>query len=155
VAFLSVTTPSFWRAASLMYTVRHRHQFILLREFKFAIINPVAVNYQGCVIRKIFCYFTLSSARRAAMQCTNCQTENPETNKFCRKCGTRLILVCPQCRSTILPDDRFCGHCGNQLAVTPVPAQLLESNEGNEITSPSHESVALLLHISKPTPWSL
>ncbi len=76
------------------------------------------------------------------MQCSNCQTENPETNKFCRKCGTKLILVCPQCRSKILPDDRFCGHCGNQLAVTPAPAQLLESNEGNEIPSPSTESVS-------------
>ena len=76
------------------------------------------------------------------MQCTNCQTENPETNKFCRKCGTKLILVCPQCRSKILPDDRFCGHCGNQLAVTPAPAQLLESNKGNEIPSPSFESAS-------------
>ena len=51
------------------------------------------------------------------MKCPKCQTENPDTKKFCRKCGTKLVQVCPQCSSECLPGDEFCGECGHDLAV--------------------------------------
>ena len=46
------------------------------------------------------------------MRCQECQTENPASRKFCRECGTKLLLACPQCGPENLPDDKFCGECG-------------------------------------------
>jgi predicted ATPase/class 3 adenylate cyclase len=59
------------------------------------------------------------------MKCPKCQTENPETKKFCRKCGTKLSSVCPQCGSECLPGDEFCGECGHNLGVLskPIPKE--------------------------------
>ena len=55
------------------------------------------------------------------MKCPKCQSENPETKKFCRKCGTKLSHTCPQCGAEILPDDMFCGECGFDLSKSMVP----------------------------------
>jgi class 3 adenylate cyclase/tetratricopeptide (TPR) repeat protein len=55
------------------------------------------------------------------MKCPQCQTENPETRKFCRQCGARLVLICPHCRCENLPADKFCGECGQRLAVSSEP----------------------------------
>ena len=49
------------------------------------------------------------------MECPNCQTKNPETRKFCRECGSKLLLICPQCSFENLPGDKFCGECGFDL----------------------------------------
>jgi len=51
------------------------------------------------------------------MKCPKCQADNPETRKFCRECGAKLVLPCPQCGCENLPGDRFCGECGHDLAV--------------------------------------
>jgi class 3 adenylate cyclase len=60
------------------------------------------------------------------MKCPKCQFENPETKKFCRKCGTKLSLLCPHCSSEYLPGDEFCGECGYNLTVPqrPIPKEL-------------------------------
>jgi len=60
------------------------------------------------------------------MKCPKCQTENPETKKFCRKCGTNLSLLCPQCGSEHLQRDEFCGECGHDLSLPskPIPREL-------------------------------
>ena len=58
------------------------------------------------------------------MRCRACQTENPETKKFCRKCGAKLALACPQCGSEILPGDEFCGDCGHSLTAPKEPRAL-------------------------------
>jgi class 3 adenylate cyclase/tetratricopeptide (TPR) repeat protein len=50
------------------------------------------------------------------MQCPKCQTENPESKKFCRECGAELMLVCPHCGTALGPEDKFCGDCGQKLA---------------------------------------
>ena len=49
------------------------------------------------------------------MQCPKCLTENQETRKFCKKCGTRLPLVCPDCHFENEPGDVYCGDCGQSL----------------------------------------
>jgi class 3 adenylate cyclase/tetratricopeptide (TPR) repeat protein len=49
------------------------------------------------------------------MKCPKCQTENPETRKFCSECGAKLLLICPQCGFENLPKDKFCGECGHKL----------------------------------------
>jgi len=55
------------------------------------------------------------------MDCPNCQTNNPETRKFCRECGNKLPLVCPQCSFENIPGDKFCGECGHNLTVPSEP----------------------------------
>ena len=49
------------------------------------------------------------------MKCPECQNENPETRKFCRKCDAKLLIICPQCDFENLPKDKFCGECGQRL----------------------------------------
>ena len=50
------------------------------------------------------------------MKCSNCQTVNPDTGKFCRECGAKLSHICPQCAYENLTEDKFCGECGCALA---------------------------------------
>ncbi len=49
------------------------------------------------------------------MKCPKCQHENPDTNKFCRECGAKLLLRCSKCEAEIFPTDKFCGECGHTL----------------------------------------
>ena len=51
------------------------------------------------------------------MKCPKCQSENPETRKFCRECGAKLLLICPECNAENFPGDKFCGECGHNLTV--------------------------------------
>ena len=64
------------------------------------------------------------------MKCPKCQTENPETRKFCRECGAKLILVCPHCHFENLPADKFCGECGQKLEAKEVIEKVEPSIEG-------------------------
>jgi len=49
------------------------------------------------------------------MKCSFCQTENPDTRKFCRECGLKFSIICPQCSSENIPCDKFFGECGQNL----------------------------------------
>jgi len=49
------------------------------------------------------------------MECPKCLTKNPDTRKFCRECGHKILLICPQCSFENIPGDKFCGECGYKL----------------------------------------
>jgi len=53
------------------------------------------------------------------MICPKCQTENPETKKFCTECGAKLSLICPHCKAEVQPTEKFCGECGQALSESP------------------------------------
>ena len=57
------------------------------------------------------------------MKCPKCQTDNPETRKFCRECGSKFVVVCPKCESENLPTDKFCGDCGHNLTLPSEPTR--------------------------------
>ena len=63
------------------------------------------------------------------MKCPKCQIENPDTRKFCRECGAKLLFLCPGCSSENLPGDKFCGECGYDLSISSKP----ESVEAGEL----------------------
>ncbi len=55
------------------------------------------------------------------MKCHQCGLENPESSKFCRKCGVPLgeaLLRCALCASDNPGDSTFCMECGEKLTVT-------------------------------------
>jgi len=49
------------------------------------------------------------------MRCPGCQTEIPNTARFCSNCGLSLQLRCPNCRAELAPGARFCMYCGQSL----------------------------------------
>ena len=49
------------------------------------------------------------------MKCPKCNTENSDSKKFCRECGSGLPLLCTNCGAGILAQDKFCGECGQEL----------------------------------------
>ena len=50
------------------------------------------------------------------MECSSCNSANPEGAKFCASCGTALNATCPECASPLPDQARFCPECGHQLA---------------------------------------
>jgi predicted ATPase/class 3 adenylate cyclase len=55
------------------------------------------------------------------MECPECQTENPDTQKFCGECGVKLERTCPGCGAKSPPQYKFCGECGNDLSLPSEP----------------------------------
>lgn len=49
------------------------------------------------------------------MKCPKCHFENPEDQRFCGECGTRLEKACPSCGGRNPPQYKFCGECGHDL----------------------------------------
>jgi class 3 adenylate cyclase/tetratricopeptide (TPR) repeat protein len=64
------------------------------------------------------------------MKCPECHTENPETRKFCRECGAKLLIICPQCAFENLPEDKFCGECGQRLGHDVAEERKVPETEG-------------------------
>jgi len=49
------------------------------------------------------------------MECSHCHSENKESSKFCKQCGTELIKTCPSCGNRFDEESRFCDACGYKL----------------------------------------
>ncbi len=52
------------------------------------------------------------------MKCNQCGLKNPKQSKFCRKCGTSLVvrLRCVWCGAENPGDSVFCTGCGERLS---------------------------------------
>jgi len=70
------------------------------------------------------------------MKCPKCQFENPDDNKFCRKCGAEIILTCSKCGNEMQTDDKFCGKCGQKIVADADEdkAQLTTDGERKHVT---------------------
>jgi ribosomal protein L40E len=57
------------------------------------------------------------------MKCPKCGTENPEKEKFRKKCGQSLLteLICNRCQNSNPVDSEFCVECGQALTSTQPP----------------------------------
>jgi predicted amidophosphoribosyltransferase len=44
------------------------------------------------------------------MRCPQCQFENREGAKFCKKCGNQFELLCPSCGHPYQADSIFCDE---------------------------------------------
>ena len=69
------------------------------------------------------------------MKCPKCQTENEQTRRFCRECGTKFSVICPDCNFENGSGDEFCGECGHNLGVLskPIPKELSFDEKLNKI----------------------
>ena len=67
------------------------------------------------------------------MECPKCLTKNPDTRKFCRECGYKILLLCPQCSFENIPGDKFCGECGHKLT-EPSEATIVDFSEPQSYT---------------------
>ncbi len=57
------------------------------------------------------------------MKCPKCQFDNPDTQKFCGECGSKLEKVCSNCGNSNPPLYKFCGECSHNLTLPSEPAQ--------------------------------
>jgi class 3 adenylate cyclase len=57
------------------------------------------------------------------VNCPNCQTDNPESARFCSNCGHSLTLNCPICSTENSLDANFCSNCGEQLDLAAAAPQ--------------------------------
>jgi len=57
--------------------------------------------------------------RIAKLTCFSCRTVNPESARFCEKCGAQLGIppreYCTACGTMNQPGMKFCGECGTKL----------------------------------------
>jgi len=55
------------------------------------------------------------------MKCPKCQSENPESAKFCVECGGKLEIICPKCDFSNSASFKFCAKCGHNLTLPSEP----------------------------------
>ena len=49
------------------------------------------------------------------MKCLACETDNPDSARFCNQCGSPMEALCPDCGQSNPPDSKFCNQCGKRL----------------------------------------
>jgi len=58
----------------------------------------------------------------SGMKCQKCQSENPESAKFCNECGNKLEILCTECGKVNPLGSKFCNECGHNLTFSASPA---------------------------------
>ena len=67
------------------------------------------------------------------MECSNCQSDNPEGANFCGGCGSPLnIRLCPACDYENPPSFKFCGNCGEALEAEEPNLPPAESSDSQQ-----------------------
>ena len=79
------------------------------------------------------------------MICSNCQSDNRQEARFCKRCGFWVSSNCPFCNVALPEAALFCDHCGRQLnggslAVTHPP---LISSQSESPQTPQARSKSL------------
>lgn len=81
--------------------------------------------------------------------CPHCQSENPDTHKFCQKCGGSLTeKACPVCTALIPFEAEYCSHCGTatgtvwKALLIPIEFSLSKTNPP-EVGTPTPSSGSL------------
>lgn len=62
------------------------------------------------------------------MRCSICQSENADGSRFCRSCGTALLVTCTRCGHQNDVRDAFCPSCGQ--ANTQIDSQMKAADHG-------------------------
>ncbi len=80
------------------------------------------------------------------MNCSNCQTDNRQEARFCKRCGFWLDPHCPFCNSLLPEAAIFCDRCGRQLTEQAQtffqqPRPISTSTKIAQPTSPIPEAV--------------
>ncbi len=80
------------------------------------------------------------------MNCSHCQTANPDAAKFCMNCGQPLVLACTNCGTTLPPEAKFCYNCGQ--AILPHPEKKRENSAPLVLPSKIDQEALLQKYIS-------
>jgi class 3 adenylate cyclase/tetratricopeptide (TPR) repeat protein len=51
------------------------------------------------------------------MKCPSCQSNNPQSAKFCVECGNKFESICPKCGISNSSAFKFCYECGADLKI--------------------------------------
>ncbi len=86
--------------------------------------------------------------------CPQCKFENPDSNKFCQKCGTSLSYkICPQCSSKVALNQNECDNCGTKtglvwwaiISKNQKPIKVTATSQANSDVSSSFLTIGLYL----------
>ncbi len=71
----------------------------------------------GMMIPGMLAKSAQGTAQATALQCPHCHNEVTGDSRFCRNCGTQLVIMnrCPKCQTELPAEARFCSSCGHRL----------------------------------------
>ncbi len=73
------------------------------------------------------------------MICSACGADNEAGRKFCKECGTALVVICGFCSSPNAPDSKFCGECGRPLTAASPGVVAGEPTKASATSAPAME----------------
>ena len=86
------------------------------------------------------------------MRCSKCNSDNPQSKKFCGDCGAPLGNLCPKCGAESPAGKRFCGECG---AAFGAPARGGWAHKADKPRNSSNERVSESLEGERKTVTAL